>query len=172
MIGEGEKQRPLDLGLYKSKENTRFEAREQKTHRHLYMWKQCSLEIPCHPVPPPPNPDPSQNNYASHCPDRQEGKGRRDFFHRMNLNFHHVPKYPWRGLGTKRSNRKEEQKPLIYILKSTYFYPRSGGHDRGKNSNLDQNYCPLRHQEMGKRFSYIRTSTCKQGMRTKWKNTM
>lgn len=90
----------------------------------------------------------------------------------MNLNFHHVPKYPWRGLGTKRSNRKEEQKPLIYILKSTYFYPRSGGHDRGKNSNLDQNYCPLRHQEMGKRFSYIRTSTCKQGMRTKWKNTM
>lgn len=32
------------------------------------------------------------NNYAtSHCPDRPQGKGKRgDFFHRMNLNFHHV----------------------------------------------------------------------------------
>lgn len=95
---------------------------------------------PC--FPPPPTLTPVKTTMLVIAQTGKKGRGGEIFFHRMNLNFHHVPKYPWRGLGTKRSNRKEEQKPLIYILKSTYFYPRSGGHDRGKNSNLDQKLLP------------------------------
>lgn len=30
-----------------------------------------------------------------------KGRGKEEIFHRMNLNFHRVPKYPWIGLGTK-----------------------------------------------------------------------
>lgn len=72
-----------------------------------------------------------------------------DFFHRMNLNFHHVPKYPWKGLGTKWSNRKRNKK---YSYTLTVHIPTLV--EIEKSPRLLQNYCPQRQQGKGKRGDF------------------
>lgn len=63
----------------------------------LYTFKK--IKTPKSPTPLPKSPKQLLYQPLPRQAIREGEKG--DFFHRMNLHFHYVPKYPWKDLGTK-----------------------------------------------------------------------
>lgn len=139
-------------------------------------WKDADPEIPT------TQPQKTKQQHYQPLPSqaiREGEKGR--FFHRMNLSFHHVPKYPCEGLDTKWTEKKL-QKHYIHLKVHIPTLPAEEVVELKKQTNKKTRLQLLPKEAIRKREEEIfihpdlhdslSTSPSNKELGTKWNNTI